>query len=155
MRSARAIAAGRSGTFGDAAFFSFQTLKPLNTYGGGVAIVRDPALRSRVRALAQAEPLAERSAREQPAASWGPRSASSARPRVFTFTAFPALLAATLWKARPDVYLWEKIRPLDPLPESYRERYTNVQAAIGLASLPHLDRWTANTRAHARMMDGR
>src|SRR6185503_2908157 len=44
------------GTFGDAAFFSFQTLKPLNTYGGGAAIVRDPALRARVRAHAQAEP---------------------------------------------------------------------------------------------------
>src|SRR5678815_3414855 len=46
----------QAGTFGDAAFFSFQTLKPLNTYGGGAAIVRDPALRARVRALAQAEP---------------------------------------------------------------------------------------------------
>jgi dTDP-4-amino-4,6-dideoxygalactose transaminase len=58
-----------------------------------------------------------------------------------------------LWKARPDVYLWEKIRPLEPMPDSYRERYTNVQAAIGLASLPHLERWTAATRAHARFMD--
>jgi dTDP-4-amino-4,6-dideoxygalactose transaminase len=39
------------------------------------------------------------------------------------------------------------------MPSSYRERYTNVQAAIGLASLPHLARWTAETRAHARLMD--
>jgi dTDP-4-amino-4,6-dideoxygalactose transaminase len=68
-------------------------------------------------------------------------------------SAYPALLGAMLWNARPDVYLWEKIRPLDPMPDSYRERYTNVQAAIGLASLPHLERWTAETRAHARLMD--
>src|SRR5207237_8259783 len=32
------------GTFGDAGLFSFQTLKPLNCYGGGLALVRDPAL---------------------------------------------------------------------------------------------------------------
>ena len=31
------------GTFGDAAFFSFQTLKPLNTYGGGMAVTRERA----------------------------------------------------------------------------------------------------------------
>src|SRR4026207_1932070 len=32
------------GTFGDAAIFSFQTLKPLNTYGGGMAVLRDSSL---------------------------------------------------------------------------------------------------------------
>src|SRR4029434_10280939 len=32
------------GTFGEAAIFSFQTFKPLNGYGGGMAVVRDPAL---------------------------------------------------------------------------------------------------------------
>ena len=31
----------RVGTLGDASFFSFQTLKPLNTYGGGMAVVRE------------------------------------------------------------------------------------------------------------------
>jgi dTDP-4-amino-4,6-dideoxygalactose transaminase len=45
-----------TGTFGDAAFFSFQTLKPLNTYGGGMALVRDAGLASRVASLAAAEP---------------------------------------------------------------------------------------------------
>jgi dTDP-4-amino-4,6-dideoxygalactose transaminase len=141
-----------AGTFGDAAIFSFQTLKPLNTYGGGAAIVRDPALRARVRALAEAErwPSEERVNNRL---KIGAAQRFFSRPGVFTLTAFPALLAAALWKARPDVYLWEKIRPLDPMPESYPERYANVQAAIGLASLPHLDRWTAETQAHARMMN--
>ena len=43
------------GTFGDAGFFSFQTLKPLNCYGGGLALVRDPQVAARVRAMAEAE----------------------------------------------------------------------------------------------------
>src|SRR5581483_428277 len=29
------------GTLGDAALFSFQTLKPLNAFGGGLALIRD------------------------------------------------------------------------------------------------------------------
>ena len=44
------------GTFGDAAFFSFQTLKPLNTYGGGMAVARHGPLAQRVRAFAESEP---------------------------------------------------------------------------------------------------
>ena len=43
------------GTLGDAGFFSFQTLKPLNCYGGGLALVRAASLASRVRALAEQE----------------------------------------------------------------------------------------------------
>jgi dTDP-4-amino-4,6-dideoxygalactose transaminase len=53
----------------------------------------------------------------------------------------------------PDVYLWEKIRPLDPLPEPYTERYSNAQAAIGLRALDKLDEWTAGSQAHARILD--
>ncbi len=140
------------GTFGDAAFFSFQTLKPLNTYGGGMAVARDPEVLARVRAQAESEPWPsqERVARRL---KIGTVQRVFTRPAVFTVTAFPALLAASLYKARPDVYLWEKIRPLDPMPAGYRERYTNVQAAIGLASLDRLGAWTAATRAHARIMD--
>ena len=50
------------------------------------------------------------------------------------------------------MYVWEKVRPLRPLPDGYAERYTNVQAAIGLAGLRKLDEWTETTRAHARFM---
>jgi dTDP-4-amino-4,6-dideoxygalactose transaminase len=140
------------GTFGDAAFFSFQTLKPLNTYGGGAAIARDPAILARVRAQAQAEPWPNEE-RINNRLKLGAAQRVFSRPAVFTFTAYPALLVAMLWKARPDVYLWEKIRPLSPMPDEYRERYTNVQAALGVAGLEHLDAWTAATRAHARIMD--
>jgi hypothetical protein len=74
------------------------------------------------------------------------------RPSVFSATLFPLLWAASYLQARPDVYLWEKVRPLWPLPEGYAERYSNVQATIGLAGLDLLDGWTETTRAHARAM---
>src|SRR4029079_4184033 len=75
------------------------------------------------------------------------------RPAVFTVSAFPILWASSLIGANPDVYLWEDIRPLDPLPDSYTERFPNVQAAIGLAALERLDEWTEATRRHALIMD--
>jgi dTDP-4-amino-4,6-dideoxygalactose transaminase len=140
------------GTFGDASFFSFQTLKPLNTYGGGMAIAKDPDVLARVRAQADADPWPSEE-RVNNRLKLGAAQRIFSRPAVFSVTAFPALLAASLYRARPDVYLWEKIRPLTPMPESYRERYSNVQAAIGLASLERLDGWTRATRAHARIMD--
>ena len=45
------------GTFGTAAFFSFQMLKGVNTYGGGMALTNNRELAARVREIATAEPL--------------------------------------------------------------------------------------------------
>jgi dTDP-4-amino-4,6-dideoxygalactose transaminase len=38
------------------------------------------------------------------------------------------------------------------LPASYRQRFSNVQAAIGLEALKHLDAWTGQTVANAKAM---
>jgi dTDP-4-amino-4,6-dideoxygalactose transaminase len=42
---------------------------------------------------------------------------------------------------------------LSPLPEEYAEKYSNVQAALGLAGLESLDQWTELTRTHAYFMN--
>jgi dTDP-4-amino-4,6-dideoxygalactose transaminase len=140
------------GTLGDAGFFSFQTLKPLNLYGGGLALARDPTLADRVRTLACAEPWPdERRISNRLLA--GRLQCIFIRPWVFTISAFPILWFSALIGANPDVYLWEKIRSLQPLPDAYTERFPNVQAAIGLAALEKLDSWTDETRRHAHVMD--
>lgn len=139
------------GTFGDASFFSFQALKPLNTYGGGMALVRDGQLARRVRLLAEAEPWPQewRVLRRL----WlGRVQGLVVRPSVFRFTLFPLLWASSVLGIRPDVYLWEPIRPLVRLPPAYRQRYTNVQARLGLAGLQRLEEWTATTRRNAAML---
>jgi dTDP-4-amino-4,6-dideoxygalactose transaminase len=139
------------GSIGDAAIFSFQLLKPLNTYGGGMAVTSDPAIAARVRALAEAERWPTED--EVMKRLWlGRVQRIAIKPEVFTWSLFPMLWAGSYLQANPDVYLWEKIRPLDPMPASYRTRYTNVQAAIGLEGLTHIDEWTARTVAHANAM---
>jgi perosamine synthetase len=140
------------GTLGDAGFFSFQTLKPLNCYGGGLALVRDAAVAARVRALADAEPWPDEK-RVTNRLLVGRLQRIFIRPWVFTISAFPILWVSSLIGANPDVYLWEHIRSLDPLPDGYTERFPNVQASIGLAALDALDDWTEQTRRHARVMD--
>lgn len=137
------------GTLGDAAIFSLQTLKPLNTYGGGMAVTRDAALADRIAAIIAAEPGPTRETVEKHL-RLGRMQRVTIRPNVFSFTLFPLLWASAYVKWNPDVYFWEKIRPLTPLPMEYRERFSNVQAIIGLEAIPHLSEWTGRTQANAQ-----
>jgi dTDP-4-amino-4,6-dideoxygalactose transaminase len=140
------------GTFGAGALFSFQTLKPLNCYGGGAALVSDPTLAAKVRAQVDALPWPS-AKRVQNRLLTGRLQRIFIKPWVFSISLFPVLWVSALLDANPDVFLWEKIRTLKPLPEEYAERFPNVQAAIGLEALKHLDGWTSQARAHAAQMD--
>ncbi len=141
------------GTLGDASFFSFQAFKPLNTYGGGLAWVRDAEIARRVGDMADAEewPSEKRVEGILRSGKW---QRTFIRPTVFTFSLFPVWYAATFVNAKPEERLWESVRPLDPIPAHYRGRFTNVQAAMGLAGLKHLPEFIERTRRHARMLDG-
>jgi dTDP-4-amino-4,6-dideoxygalactose transaminase len=141
------------GTFGAGALFSFQTLKPLNCYGGGAALLQDATLATKVRALVDALPWPDEK-RVQQRLLTGRLQRIFIKPWVFSISLFPVLWVSALVDANPDVFLWEKIRSLQPLPEPYTERFPNVQAAIGVEALTHLDAWTAQARAHAAIMNG-
>jgi perosamine synthetase len=140
------------GTLGDASFFSFQAFKPLNTYGGGLAWMRDPDLARRVGEFADGEawPTEKRVEGILRSGKW---QHTFIRPRVFTYSLFPIWYAASWVNAKPEKRLWENVRPLSPLPERYRGRFTNVQAAIGLAGLKRMPEFIERTRRHARMLD--
>jgi dTDP-4-amino-4,6-dideoxygalactose transaminase len=137
------------GTFGDASFFSFQLLKGINTYGGGMAITNNATLAGAIREQSESEPaqstgdLARRFA-------VGLVARCGISPRGFTYWGFPILAIASL-AGNFDLskFLWERIRPLEPLPASYRRRYSNAQAILGLRALQKLDEFNARSRANA------
>jgi dTDP-4-amino-4,6-dideoxygalactose transaminase len=140
---------GRSvGTMGDAAIFSFQTLTPLNAYGGGMAVTRDPALGRRVEHLARHAPPPDRKTVET-RLRHGRVLRIATRPPIFKWTLFPLVYACSHLHWSLDMYCWERVRRLDPLPKDYDERFSNVQAAIALEGLTHLDAWTIRTQRHA------
>ena len=140
------------GTFGTGALFSFQTLKPLNCYGGGMALVQDPGLAAKVRQIVDALPWPSEK-RVSNRLLVGRLQRIFVRPRVFSVSLFPLLWASSFVGAQPDVYLWEKVRALQPLPAPYTERFPNVQAVIGLEALKRLDGWTAEVQANAAFMN--
>ena len=140
------------GTLGDASFFSFQAFKPLNTHGGGLAWIRDPDLARRVGELADGEAWPSEK-RVESILSAGKWQHTFIRPNVFTYSLFPIWYAASWVNAKPEERLWERVRPLDPLPTHYRGRFSNVQAALGLAGLRRLPEFIDRTRRHARMLD--
>jgi dTDP-4-amino-4,6-dideoxygalactose transaminase len=93
------------GALGDAAFFSFQSLKPLSAHGGGLAVVRDRAVAARVRAQVDALPWPDEKGVSKKFLL-GKLERAFTHPRGFTFSMFPVLWASSFANARPDVLLW-------------------------------------------------
>ena len=140
------------GTFGDAAIFSFQTFKPLNAYGGGIAVVRDPNVAQRVAARVSQQPAPSLD-RVKHRLWHGRVMRLATRPDIFKWTLFPLMYACTRLHWSIDMYFWEKIRPLHPMPDDYGERFSNVQAAIALEGLGMLDEWNARRQQYALRMN--
>ena len=139
----------RVGTFGDAAFFSFQMLKGINTYGGGMALTDDAVLATKIRALAGTEPLPSVAELIKRFAS-GIAARSLVSPKGFAWWGFP-IGAALSFASNADLsqYFWEKIRPLEQFPGAYRRRFSNVQAILGLRALHKLDEFNERSQSHA------
>jgi dTDP-4-amino-4,6-dideoxygalactose transaminase len=140
------------GTQGDGSFFSFQAFKPLNTYGGGLSWVRDPAIARKVAEFADAEQWPDEK-RVESILSAGKWQHTFIRPKVFTYSLFPIWYVASFTGSKPEERMWEGVRPLNPIPEKYRGRFSNVQAAMGRAGLKHLPEFIERTRKHARRLD--
>src|SRR5436190_15503101 len=88
-QSAGARYRGRQvGTFGHASFFSFQLLKGINTYGGGMALTNDDSIADRVREQAMSEPLPGTGDLLKRLAS-GLIARSLVSPKGFTWWGFP------------------------------------------------------------------
>jgi dTDP-4-amino-4,6-dideoxygalactose transaminase len=139
------------GTFGHASFFSFQLLKGINTYGGGMAVTNDASIADKVHEQAMSEPLPATGDLLKRFAS-GLIARTLVSPKGFTWWGFP-IGATTSLLGNHDLskYFWEKIRPLDVFPHPYRQRYSNVQAILGLRSLERLDQFNARSREHAEI----
>src|SRR5215831_1229241 len=139
------------GTFGNASFFSFQMLKGINTYGGGMVMTNDDNISSHVREQADSEPLPTAGALAR-RFTGGFISRIGISPKGYTFWGLPLQVAVSLFGHHDlSKYIWEKIRPLDPFPRAYRQRYSNAQAILGIRGLAKLDEFNSRSRAHAAL----
>ena len=133
----------RCGTLGDAAFFSFDQVKPLSTFGGGMAVTDRDDLAAAVRAEVERDPVpADRHA------------------KILAGFAEHALVNSPLfwlvtWLMRSDRVrrlLGTLYRALDHRPATHNRRLSAVQAFIGLRQLDHLDARVAARQRIARRL---
>ena len=140
------------GSFGDAACFSFETSKVVNTMGGGMVTVGDADLGARIREIAVRAPrngfgwLLKRLSKTT-------FEAAVTNPLLFNLGVYQALRALSSRKGGDERYAsgyhGDEISMAGKL-----GRYTNYQAGLGLRGMRTADAVVARREAHAmRLID--
>lgn len=142
----------QAGTFGDIGIFSFAEGKNMPCFGGGAIVTSDDEIAGRAAEILSACPVAATDAITKKALSiwlmW-----LLTRPWIFGVTAYPALRLKQLM-GQP---LMDSAVGDDLLAEFQRSnpevsRLSNLQAAIGLRHLDHIDAFNAGARQNARIL---
>ena len=128
-----AVAGKKVGSFGDAACFSFETSKVINTMGGGMVTVGDGELAQRIREIAKREPrngmrwLIKRLSKTS-------FEAAITHPLLFNLGVYQALRVLSTKKSDDDRfasgYHGDEISMAGKM-----KRYTNYQAGLGLRAM--------------------
>jgi len=148
-----AVGGRRAGSLGDAAYFSFETSKVINTMGGGMVTVQDKDFAARIRKAASAEPtkginwLLKRLARTS-------FEATVTNPLVFNLGVYQALRWAPRGSADEDRfasgYHGDEVSMAGKM-----GRFTNYQARLGLKQMQHAAARDARRTANAERLIGR
>lgn len=142
----------KAGAFGDAAYFSFETSKVINTMGGGMVTVQDAALGEKVRHAATAEP--------QKGLGWlimrlltTSFEATVTNPLIFNLGVYHALRWAPRSTANEDRfasgYHGDEVSMAGKM-----GRYTNYQARLGLRQMQQAAARDAQRTANAERLIG-
>lgn len=117
------------GSFGDAAFFSLETIKLLNTFGGGVIVTDDENIASKARAAAEGYPRNDNAVRKKILIAF--IESALVRGPVFTllmklFVSRETALTRFYWSFRAKTRIGHS-------------RYSPVQARMGLKQMEMFD----------------
>ena len=140
------------GTFGDIGIFSFAEGKNMPCFGGGVIATSDDEIARRAEDI-----LSEASV---PATDTIIKTAGSiwlkwllTRPFLFGITAYPALrLKLLLQQSLMDSAVGDELLDAFESSSPIISRMSNLQAAIGLLQLEHIDEFNEGARKNARIL---
>jgi dTDP-4-amino-4,6-dideoxygalactose transaminase len=142
----------QAGTFGDIGIFSFAEGKNMPCFGGGAIVTSDEEIAGRAAEILSDSPMAEKGAIAKKALSiwlmW-----LLTRPLIFGVTAYPALrlkqlMGQPLMDSAVGNDLLEEFKRSNP----EVSRLSNLQAAIGLRHLDHIDAFNEGARQNARIL---
>ena len=132
------------GSLGDAAFFSFEVIKPLNAFGGGMVATNSDALAQTIRSEVDRLPMSRLTVLKKILLAL----ADEALLRSPIFGPAVSLLADPATRPLMSALYWLLHRSTRPR----HTRFTGLQAFLGLKQLPGLDARNAARRARAAAM---
>jgi perosamine synthetase len=140
------------GTFGNVGIFSFAEGKNMPCFGGGAIATAEEAIARRAADLLSKAPLPANGDLIKKAVSIWVKWLLT-RPALFGLTAYPAL-RLKLMLAQPLMDSAAGNELLDDFVNSNPRirRLANLQAAVGLLHLPHIDRFNQGARKNARLL---
>lgn len=140
------------GTFGDVGVFSFAEGKNMPCFGGGAIATADEVIAGRARSILERAPTVEAGAMLKQAVSVWAKWLFT-RPRVFGLTAYPVLrLKLALGKPLMDSAVGDELLRQFVGSRPRINRMSNLQAALGLLQLQHIDAFNAGARRNANTL---
>jgi len=141
-----AYGGARCGSLGDAAFFSFDQVKPLSTFGGGMVVTDRSSLAERVRTRVTADPF--------PSNRYGAVAMSFIEQALVNSPVFSVVTQLNRVEAiqRGIAALY---RGLDRRPAARNLRLSPLQAYVGVGQLTHLEERLETRRGNAGTLAAR
>jgi len=140
------------GTFGDVGMFSFAEGKNMPCLGGGAIATADEAIAARARAIQAAAKLPDKDAVRSKAVSIWIKWLVT-RPLVFGLTAYQVLrLKQMLGKPLMDFAVGDELVGKYLKSNPSVSRLANLQAAVGLLQLQHIDAFNQGARRNAEIL---
>jgi len=135
----------QTGSFGRAGFFSFETTKPINTFGGGMVVSDDTSLIEHIRKVTRSDAPDRQLLRKKV------RATRLERGMFATGMAFPFLcFLATPGFKQTIARIYRRVQHAPP----NHVRYSPIQARLGLSKLATLDRRIESRRRKAELLRG-
>ena len=121
----------RVGSLGDAAFFSFEVIKPISTFGGGMIVTHDDGLADRVRQAVSAYRVSPGAVLKKVILGYA--------EQVFLASPFFGPVVSTLSDPRTQSLVNRVYWLVHQGTRTQETRFIDLQAMLGLKQLPRLD----------------
>jgi len=143
----------KAGSFGNASIFSFGKAKTINTFGGGMLCTEDNRMSEYIRNILSSFHYEKRNMLSLTIINSIIANILT-RPRVFFFTLYPILKFLNIRDPyNPIEHKRESSIVLDRIPEEWKVRFSNIQAAVGLEQLRSLDRRNERRIENAKIFE--
>lgn len=140
------------GCFGSMSYFSFAAGKQLNTLGGSIVLTNNNNIMSRLREEISSYTLPSQKIIISRLA-FACFLDTILKPAFFSWTVYPVLLAAGLFNLDLITLIFEDKGDVQHKIRSFKEKYSNIQAALGKAHLAALDKQNDMKRQKALFLD--